>query len=234
MSNETQDEMINKDSIEKEPVGITTAGVIDMAIQMANAEGVESVSIRKLAAALDLAPMSLYGFFNSKDDLLDQMAACLLDKFELPILESSDWGDQIRGTFHSLYDLLMAQPSLVRLLATRRVVSLGMTRQVSSTLTHLARAGFSPEQSVQAQGALYSYTLGAVDYRLRRTGVGRLHPEGEDAMVAQRLQEFASARDFPLIEALADDLSTVGNSADFFYFGLDRMIDGLRVAADNI
>lgn len=202
--------------------------IVTTAVEMANEQGHESVTIRKLAAALGVAPMSIYSYVDSKDDLLDRMTARMMDHFEVPVSSSLDWGEEVSLIFVALHNLLMANPSLGRLLTTRRVISLGVARKISATLTHLSDAGLSPETSVKAEALLTAYTLGSVDYKLRRTDSGS-YP-GEDAEIEDKLVQFSMNRSFSLVQDLAHEISQVART-DAFELGLRLIIDGLREMA---
>lgn len=202
--------------------------IVATAVEMANEEGHESVTIRRLARTLGVAPMSIYGYIDSKDDLLDRMTAQMMDRFEVPVSSALDWGEEVFLIFVAFHDLLMANPSLGRLLATRRVISLGVTRKISATLTHLRDAGLSSEVCVRADALLTAYTLGSVDFKLRRTDPGS-YP-AEDAEIENKLVQFSMNRSFPLVQEFAHDISQVGRT-DAFEFGLRLIVNGLRELA---
>ena len=197
--------------------------ILDVALKMADEQGLEAVSIRKLASEIGVAPMTVYGYVTSKEDLLTRMAERCLDRFETPVLASSDWTDHVRAIMTSLRELLLSHPSLVGLLSRRRVMSLGLTRSIDATLHHLHSAGFSGPESVEAYGALVSLTLGSVVLKLPRS----IDEDAADVKFAIRhLRNLADGR-FPMVTKLASELSTMARDRTF-EMGLDSLIAGLR------
>jgi AcrR family transcriptional regulator len=204
------------------------ASILDVALRMADEDGLEAVSIRKLASEIGVAPMTVYGYVASKDDLLNRMAERCLDRFELPVLASSDWADHVRAIMRSLRQLLLSHPALVSLLARRRVMSLGLTRSIDATLHHLRSAGFSGPEAVEAYGALVSFTLGSVVLKLPRS----IDEDAADVKYAIRhLRELAEGR-FPMVTMLATELSMMARDRTF-EVGLESLVEGLRIRLDR-
>src|SRR5271156_2258723 len=73
------------------PAPLTREGIVRAAIAIADAEGLASVSLRKVAAALDAGPMRLYGFMSTKDELLDLMVDAVWGEFASPDLIPGGW-----------------------------------------------------------------------------------------------------------------------------------------------
>ena len=124
---------------------LTPREIVDQAIALADAEGLEAVTIRRLARALDVTPMALYWHFRNKDELLEGMAASLLEAVDLAVDPSAPWHDQLRGALGSLISVLRAHPATARLLSTRTVTSEGSLRATEALLDILRQGGFSPE-----------------------------------------------------------------------------------------
>ena len=68
---------------------LTPGAIVERAIALADAGGIEAVTIRRLARELGVTPMALYWYFRNKDELLDGMAARLLESVDLPVDASS-------------------------------------------------------------------------------------------------------------------------------------------------
>lgn len=204
---------------------VSPEDVLDSALRIADTEGLDALTIRRLAAVLDVAPMSLYRYFDSKESLLDQIADRAVDRFEVPYVTSGDWKEQVAAIMSAFRRLLLEHPSLVRLLTTRRVVSVGITRSIEATLSHLQGAGFSGPEAVRAYAGLIAYVLGFVALEIPRSGPPQ-YQEEDDRRVVERLHEFAETREFPLVDSLATELAGMARG-DSFDFGLARLIDGL-------
>lgn len=204
---------------------VSTDDVLDSALRIADTEGLDALTIRRLGAVLDVAPMTLYRYFDSKEDLLDQIADRAVDRFEVPFITSGDWKKQVAAIMTAFRQLLLEHPSLVLLLTTRRVVSVGITRSIEATLSHLQGAGFTGPEAVRAYAGLFAYVLGFVAFEIPRSGPPDAQAEN-DRMVVNRLHDFAKTRQFPLVDSLADELAEMAHG-DSFEYGLARLIDGL-------
>lgn len=76
---------------------ISLETIVEKAIAMADVDGLAALSLRKIASELDVAPMTLYGYVRSKDDLLGQMASHALAAFEVPPVTSDDWTEHLHA-----------------------------------------------------------------------------------------------------------------------------------------
>lgn len=195
--------------------------VVAIAVEIADSEGLEGVTVRRLASHFGVAPMTIYGYVESKDDLLDRMTDAMTDRFEVPAITTGNWMDQVIAIMQSFRELLKHHPWLASLLTARRVVSVGLTRSIEATLSHLRSAGFSGKESVKVYAGLFAYTLGFVMFELPRS----LDTSDEDLAVTQRLHQIASERRFTVIDELATELSTMARY-DSFDAGLRALVEG--------
>jgi len=76
--------------------GLTTERVVDAALRAADEGGLEAVSLRRLAAALEVTPMAIYRHVRNKSHLLDLMVERLLDQVDLAPAETATWQDRLR------------------------------------------------------------------------------------------------------------------------------------------
>src|ERR1700748_2831143 len=85
----------------EEPAGaertrLTRAVVVDRALQLADADGLEALTIRKLATDLRVTPMALYWHFRSKDELLEGLAERIWSEIDVNVDRAAPWPDQLR------------------------------------------------------------------------------------------------------------------------------------------
>jgi AcrR family transcriptional regulator len=133
--------------------------VVEGALALADAEGLEAVTIRRLAKDLGVTPMALYWHFRSKDELLEGVAASIFEEIDLSVDASSTWREQLRALLGSMVSVLRAHPSTAILLSTRTVSSEGSLRATEVVLDILRRGGFSPTEATQiARHALSTIT----------------------------------------------------------------------------
>jgi AcrR family transcriptional regulator len=125
--------------------------VLEAAGRVSAQEGIDALSMRRLAQELDVWPMSIYTYFRDKDELLDALADDAVEGLELPSARAS-WRNQIRVLLNDTRRTLAG--TLPRALAAPRLTEAGVSI--------LARAGFGESDAESAWRALLSYTAGSV------------------------------------------------------------------------
>lgn len=134
--------------------------VLEAALRLVDAEGLETLSMRRLGAALGVEAMSLYRYVPSKDALLDGLAERLWAEV-LPSVEAApDWQAAVRATAASLRRLAHAHPNAYPLLLARETLPGPALRVFDAMLRMLRGAGFDPELADQALGTLVAYAAG--------------------------------------------------------------------------
>lgn len=131
---------------------------------MADATGLDGVSLRKLAATFGVTPMALYRHVSDKDHLLDLMAGRLLDELDVGTEGEAPWQDELRRLGQSFLALVAAHPAAPFLLA-RPFDSRGARRVTVKLLGILDRAGFAPRDAVRLLQALTGMLLGPAVHR---------------------------------------------------------------------
>src|SRR5271165_6898127 len=89
--------------------------VTERALELADAEGLDALTIRKLAKDLGVTPMALYWHFRSKDDLLEGMAEQVWGEIDVHVDPSVPWWAQLQGGLESLLRVLRAHSSAPQL-----------------------------------------------------------------------------------------------------------------------
>ena len=143
---------------------LSTDAVVDAALQIADASGLDAVSLRRLAATFGVTPMALYRHVGDKDHLLDFMAGRLLDELDVATEEASTWQEELRRLGDSFLALVAAHPAAPFLLS-RPFDSPGARKISVALLGILGRAGFEPRDAVQLLQALTGMLLGPVVHR---------------------------------------------------------------------
>lgn len=144
--------------------GLTTQSVVDAALQLADEGGIDAVSIRRLAVALDVTPMAIYRHVRDKGHLLDLLADRLIGQLALPPPGASTWQEALRAVGVSFLAVVQAHPAAPFLLA-RPFESAAALRMSETMLAILARAGFSPFESARLLQVLTGMLLGPAIHR---------------------------------------------------------------------
>lgn len=210
---------------------LTPRMVVEGALTLADAEGLEAVTIRRLAKRLGVTPMALYWHFRNKDELLDGMAARIFEEVDPSVDASVTWQEQLRTLLGSMLDALRAHPSVAVLLSTRTVSSEESLRATEVALDILRRGGFSPTEATQLARHALSTVVNLVggepgvvareesEKLLETRRRARLFLESLPPERYPRLVEAAG----PLSEGVAPDA--------YFAFGLDLLLAGIEAAA---
>src|SRR3990172_6075176 len=102
--------------------GLTTERVVDAALRAADEGGIEAVSLRRLARALEVTPMAIYRHVRNKSHLLDLMVEWLLDQVDLAPAGTATWQDRLRRLLAS-FQAVGAAPPAAGLPPSRPLVS---------------------------------------------------------------------------------------------------------------
>src|SRR5579864_4001630 len=113
-------QVMNANPRAEEPDGerarLSKGAVIDRALKLADTDGLEALTIRRLAADLGVTPMALYWHFRSKEELLAGLAEAIWGEIEVKVDPGLSWSDQLRSGLESLVSVLRAHPCAARLL----------------------------------------------------------------------------------------------------------------------
>ncbi|GAA1314153.1 TetR family transcriptional regulator ActII [Pseudonocardia xinjiangensis] len=198
------------------------------ALAVADAEGLDALTIRRLAADLDVTPMALYWHFRDKDELLDALAEHLFRSVRLPDAQEGGWAEQLRATLAALMGALRPHPAVAALTRTRILSSHAGLALAERALGLLDEAGFGTEEAAEVGGYLVAAVVTLVT---AEPGAGHgPDPEVRDAAVrAQRATLLSLApHDYPHVVAAADALASCADDDAYFSRGLDLLIAGVQ------
>jgi AcrR family transcriptional regulator len=205
--------------------------VVEGALSLADSEGLEAVTIRRLAKGLGVTPMALYWHFHSKDELLDGMAARLFEEIDLSVDASARWQEQLRALLGSMLGVLRAHPSTAILLSRRTASSEGSLRATEVALDVLRRGGFSPAEATQIARHALSTVVNLVS---GQPGVVTREESGEMIDARRRARLFLESlppERYPHLVESAGPLSEGVNPDAYFAFGLDLLLGGIEAMA---
>ncbi|MBT9256859.1 TetR/AcrR family transcriptional regulator [Phycicoccus sp. MAQZ13P-2] len=200
--------------------------VLTDAVALADAEGIEAVSMRRLAERLGVVPMALYKHVADKEDLLDGVVEEVLGEVVVAPRPRTpdDWPDAVRATVLSARAAVQRHPWLRRVLETRSRRTPAVLRHMDAVTRHLLDGGFTPDLAHHGMHALGSRIWG-------------FSPELFDESVAAPTRRAAPApdpADYPGILAVALDAqarrprATSCDDEFEFRFALDLLLDGLE------
>jgi AcrR family transcriptional regulator len=209
--------------------GLTTERVVDAALRAADEGGIESVSLRRLAGALDVTPMAIYRHVRNKSHLLDLMAERLLEQVDLAPEDSANWQDRLRRLLGSYQAVVAAHQSAPTLLS-RPFVSPAVPRGAEALLAILHGAGFDTGQAARVLQLVSGMLLGPAIHRATWAAAERDRPRDADRQHAS--MEALSAEDLPY-QAGAAQFMDWSAGADADRLTIEILVGGLEALADQ-
>lgn len=210
---------------------LTPQSVVESALALADAEGIEAVTIRRLARSLGVTPMALYWHFRNKDELLASITARIFDQIDLSLDASTSWQEQLRSLLGSMLSVLRAHPAAAILLSTQTVSSESGLRATEIMLDILRRGEFSPAEATQIARHALSTVSNLVS---GEPGVVVREESGESIDARQQARHYLEslpADRYPRLVEAATPLSEGIDPDTYFAFGLDLLLAGIEAMA---
>ena len=217
--------MTGRDRSSTEAPGLSTQRVVSEAIRIADGEGVDGLSMRRLAAALEAGAMSLYHYVANKEELLDAMIDVVFDEIELPSLDV-DWKVAMRAEAVSARDVLARHPWAISLMESRTSPGPANLRHREAVTACLRNAGFSVVMATHANWLLNSHVYG---YALQEASLPFDTAEELAEMTEDVYLPQIPADRFPYLHESGAHLMAIGyDPSSEFFFGLDLVLDALE------
>ena len=209
------------------------AEIAAAAIALADAEGIDAVSMRKVAAKLGAGTGTLYRYVARKDDLIDLMIDAVEGEDGGPAPLTGEWRDDLRAFARRARSIMHRHPWVAVLAAGRPTLGPNGLRLAEHTLGAIAGRGLTIDEmlvSVETiQAFVRGYTLGelAEQEAIRRSGLER-----DEWMTAHApyLQKIIDDGQHPLVTRVvleAEGPHASDQEERGFELGLDRILDGL-------
>jgi AcrR family transcriptional regulator len=200
---------------------LTRNRIIGAAMELIEQEGIDAVSMRRLATELGCGVMSLYSYVPSKAALLDAVAEVVMSGIECTPIPDDTWAERVRVRARAFRQLAREHPLCTMLAVSRPVTSVAQLRALEHALETLREAGLSGEESIRLMRAFGAYILGSL---LGEVGVAPALAGSEPASgPAAWSRRTLKAKDFPQVTNLAAELSRNDPDADFD-FGLELLV----------
>jgi AcrR family transcriptional regulator len=212
---------------------LTLDRIVTASIEIADTEGLDAVSMRRIATALGVGAMSLYRYVPGKAELLDLMLdkVAAVDPSDAPV--EGNWHRALAHIGQGLWRLYTRHPWLPQVDQTRPVLGPNGLAGLDLALRGLTDLPLSDAEKIQLISAIDAYA--AATARLHNNAVAAERRSGmstEEFWQAQEpvLTKALGSGRYPLIAALGEDAFAWGGE-ELFQFGLQRLIDGIGVLA---
>ena len=192
---------------------LTRSAVVRAAIAVADSDGLDAVSIRRVAADLGARPMSLYTHIASKDDLLDLMANDVIAEVLVPEPLPEHWRDALAGIARYSYTTYVAHPWVLEAFSRRPRIGPNVLRHAEQSATAVAALELDTRTARTVLGIIDDYTIGHAIRAISLDHVPPL-PDVDPAEFPQLARRRPAAADQPL--------------EDTFEIGLDVLLDGVE------
>lgn len=213
---------------------LSKATVVGRALALADAGGMDALTIRRLAQDLGVTPMALYWHFRSKDELLEALADQVWSEIDVEVDAAAPWSAQLRALLESLVSVLRAHPAAPGLILSHEKHSEAFLHATEITLALLRGAGFDAQHASEiARNALWTGLTLVMSEPGFEPDVDPGLSEDERAELLRRKQiEFAMlpvAR-YPQLVDCAPEMAIV--EPEFHYrFGISLFVAGVEAMA---
>ena len=211
------------------PSPLSRERIVRAAITLADADGLDAVSLRKVAAALDAGPMRLYRYVDTKDELLELMVDAVYA--ELPAPAGETWDAVLRSIATGTRDAALRHEWFADLLGSRPRFGPAALAHTEASLSALRATGLGDLDAMSgALEALSLYLVGAVRKEIterraeRATGLDR--HEFQRATGPYLTRMFATGK-YPVLAEWVHD-ARHRKAAEIFDLGLTYLLEGIR------
>lgn len=202
---------------------LTRERVVAAAIDLADRDGIEAVSMRRLAQELGIEAMSLYTHVRNKDDLLDGMVDAVISTIPITA-DGTDWRASLRQTALAARSVVLRHPWAPHIIETRTTSGPAVPRYVDAVIGILREGGFSIEVAHHALHLLGSRLVGFTQDLFDDS------PDVDPEAASRFATEFGATLPYAaeLAVAVTHEGALGGCDDDVeFEFGLDFILDGL-------
>jgi AcrR family transcriptional regulator len=208
---------------------LSTVRVVAAAIALADREGIASLSMRRLADALDVVPMALYKHVASKDDLLDGMVDVVFGEVELDV--DAGWRVALRDRALSKRAALLRHPWAIGQMEWRAPGPANLRHHDETMRCLRGDAGLALTVALHVYSLMDSYIYGFSFQQSSMTATGASVPvatEPVDGVLGITGRTLAMDDEHPYLAELVAEIGRTGYDFDAeFAFGLDVLLDGI-------
>jgi TetR/AcrR family tetracycline transcriptional repressor len=208
---------------------LSREAIVACAITLADAEGIEAVTIRRLAQEQGVTPMAMYWHFNDKNSLLDGIAESLLEAVKLPEPSDEPWDVQLQAILTAFLEAIRPHPAVAGLALRRILIAEPGLALAEQALGLIRSAGFAAERAAETGSFLLCAVITLVTSQPGRP-LHQLDGEALDQMLREKraaLDSLSPTR-YPNVLAAVPALISCPNEDDYFDLNLSLLVQGIK------
>jgi TetR/AcrR family transcriptional regulator, tetracycline repressor protein len=209
---------------------LTKQVVVERALALGDAEGLDALTIRRLATELGVTPMALYWHFRNKEELLAALGDQVWSELDTDIDTAAPWHLQMRSLMESLLHVLRSHPCASQLILQGEKQTDAALVASETALEVLRRGGFDPEHAAAiTRNALWTglmLTMSELGFKPAMTEAERAEQQRKTRV---RLALLPPDR-YPCLVEAAGPMSA-SDPAFHYSFGVDLFIAGVQAMA---
>jgi AcrR family transcriptional regulator len=218
---------------------LSLARIVDAGVRAADTEGLDAVSMGRVAASLDTAPMSLYRHVSSKDELLRLMVDAAWGDSPGPLAAGEDWRDGLARWARAMRAALRRHPWAARLPISGLPILPREIAWFEDALACLAGTSLTEARKASVIMLLSGYVRNQATTEADIAAAVAASGLGADEWMAsypRMLGQLTDPRRFPALTAFiaAGVFDTADEPDDEFVFGLDRILDGVGALVSRL
>ena len=207
---------------------LSEEAIVDAGLAILQSEGLEAVTMRRVARALDTGAASLYVYVTNREGLLSLMLDRVIGAIELEPPDPSRWRAQLHSLLLRMHQALIAHPGIAALTLTDPATTETMLAFIENLLGILLAGGVDVQDAAWACDTVVLLVTGAAHEEEMRRGNAD-NPQQQIDELYDLFTRLPPER-FPLISVHATEM-LAGDSEERFRFAVDLVVDGLVARA---
>ena len=199
---------------------LSPEAVARAALAVLDREGLDGLSMRRLAADLGVGTMTLYGYFRGKGELLDAVVDVAVEDFAPPAADGT-FRERMTAYCEAVRAWLGRHPTLVALRGEAPITRPAAFAVSEHGMRLLLEAGFPPAEAARAFRLLFVHVFGSSAYAPRA-------PEPPERRALEAALLTLPEDEFPAMRTAAVGAADALGGDEQFAYGVDRILDGLE------
>jgi AcrR family transcriptional regulator len=213
---------------------LTVPRIVEAAIALADSDGLEAVSMRRVADRLNVGAMSLYRYVPGKAELLELMLDTIHAEHALEF--SGPWRTRLERLARETRAMIQRHPWMLQITVGQRPpLGPNILAVFDAHLRALKESGLTPPETIAAVELIGSYVYGATRANVEAKQVEEQSGISDEDWWGDRMsfwEEYFDPERFPAISVMWDE-GGYENPLDPFEFGLERVLDGIEALLER-